>query len=534
MNVWIARQPIFDRGLKLYAYELLFRAKGNSDCFDGTESAMATTQVLAHTFLGIGLDNVLAGHKAFVNFDRSLLIGSLHSILPPEKVVLEVLESVDADPEVTAACRDLRAKGYTIALDDFISHPGTEPLTHFAQIIKVDIQTTSRAEQARMLAAYHPRGIAMLAEKVETREEFAWARAAGYDYFQGHFFARPAMMPGRQLSPLKAACLGLLNETRRLDLDFNRIGALIRSDVALSWQLLRYVNSALYHPVEGINSIHQALTIVGEEYIRNWATLATLSTLAKDKPDELVTLSLVRAHFSEYLARLMNIRQSSDAFLMGLLSLIDALIDLPLSEALSLANVAACIRDALLETSPTNEPLRMIRGLTSAWELGDWAAVSGIAAQAGIAASAIGEAYAESTLWAEKARHGIGRDLHSRRSIRQIGDRQSLQLKWADAAQEEMIRVRIVNISAGGLGLESIEGIPLNSCVSFDSPEKGISGRGSVRYCHSFSGKSFIGIACRDEVGSWNRDWKTFCLSTPIDNSENLDNRLNRAVISPS
>jgi EAL and modified HD-GYP domain-containing signal transduction protein len=434
----------------------------------------------------------------------------LHSILPPEQVVLEVLESVDADPEVMAACGDLRARGYTIALDDFISHPGTEPLTRFAQIIKVDIKATSREEQARMLAAYHPRGIAMLAEKVETREEFAWAKAAGYDYFQGYFFARPAMMPGRQIPPLKTACLGLLNETRRPELDFNRIGALIRSDVALSWQLLRYVNSALYHRVEGINSIHQALNIVGEDYIRHWATLATLSTLAKDKPDELVTLALVRAHFSEYLARLLNIPQSSDAFLMGLFSLIDALIDLPLGESLHLANVAPSIRAALLQTSPANDPLRIVHSLTTAWELGDWAAVSGIAAQAGIDACTIGEAYAESTLWAQNAQRGIAREMHSRRSIRQPAERQLLQLKWAGGAREKTIGARVVNISAGGLGIESAEGIPLNSPVYFDSPENGVSGRGRVRYCRSCGGKSFIGIACRDERGQWDRDWRAF------------------------
>lgn len=418
MNVWIARQPIFDRKLELYAYELLFRQGQDGDHFDGTEAASATTQVLAHTFLGIGLDNVLAGRKAFVNFDRNLLLGSLHSILPRKDLVLEVLEDVEADPEVVAACRSLRGQGYTIALDDFVCRPETEPLTEFAQIIKVDLRVTPEGEQSRMLRTYQPRGIALLAEKVETREEFVWALGAGYDYFQGYFFARPAMVSGSQIPPVKAACLGLLREIQHADLDFDRIGKLIACDVALSWQLLRYVNSPLLYRREGIHSILQALTLLGEDNIRHWAALATIPTLAKDKPDELVTLALVRAHFSEYLAKLANIPEVADAFLMGLFSLIDALIDLRLNEALGRANVAPNISAALLETAPANDPLQAIHRLASAWESGDWAAVSRLATQARIPAAAVSAAYVESTLWADKALRGIAHRSHLRRHTR--------------------------------------------------------------------------------------------------------------------
>jgi len=497
MNVWIARQPIFDRNLQLHAYELLFRREQNCDLFDGADAASSTTQVIAHTFLGIGLDHVVSGRKAFVNFDRSLLVGNLHSILPRKDIVIEVLEDVAADPEVMAACRNLRANGYTIALDDFVSHPGVEPLTDFAQIIKVDIQATSREEQERMLRAYGPRGIAMLAEKVETREEFDWAMAAGYDYFQGFFFKRPAVVSGRQIPPVKAACLGLLNETRRPELDFDRIGALITGDVALSWQLLRYVNSALSFRHEEIHSIRQALAMVGEDNIRHWAALATLPSLAKDKPDELVTLALVRAHFNEYLAKVANIPEFSNAFLMGLLSLIDALIDLPLDEALRRTNVAASISAALLETAPTG-PLGTIHRLTSSWEAGDWAAVSRFARQLGVPVAVVGEAYAESTLWAEKALRGIAHRAHSRRHTRQPATGK-LTLKWVEAAREKVLNVALVDFSTVGLGLQATEPVPLHSQVWFDSPALGISGRGSVCYCHSSNDGDFIGIERRDQ-----------------------------------
>ena len=160
MNIQIARQPIFDRNMHVYAYELLFRAAQNCDHFDGAEAASATTEVIAHAYLGIGLENVLSGRKAFVNFDKRLLTSTLHSILPREDIVIEVLESVEAGAEVVTACRGLREEGYTIALDDFVSRSETEPLTEFAQVIKVDVQATSAVEQERMLREYKPRGIA--------------------------------------------------------------------------------------------------------------------------------------------------------------------------------------------------------------------------------------------------------------------------------------------------------------------------------------------------------------------------------------
>jgi EAL and modified HD-GYP domain-containing signal transduction protein len=200
MNVWIARQPIFDRETQVYGYELLFRAAENSDRFDGSDAAAATTQVLAHTFLGIGLDNVLSGRKAFVNFDRSLLTSSLHSILPRKDIVLEVLESVEAGPEVLAACRRLRGEGYTIALDDFVSRAETEPLTEFAQIVKVDLQATSRGEQQRMLGVYKPRGIAMLAEKVGDPGGIQMGARRRLRFLSGVFFC-PAGHGSRQADP---------------------------------------------------------------------------------------------------------------------------------------------------------------------------------------------------------------------------------------------------------------------------------------------------------------------------------------------
>jgi hypothetical protein len=243
--------------------------------------------------------------------------------------------------------------------------------------------------------------------------------------------------------------------------------------------------------------------MVGENNIRHWVALATLPVLARNKPNELVTLALVRAHFSERLAQLANMGVSSDAlpmgdaFLMGMLSVVDALLDLPLEEALRRANVAPAIGDALLGTASAGDRLQNIRRLVSAWEAGDWAAVSGLTAQAGIAEDAVGEAYGESTLWAQKALQGAARRNYSRRRTRQ-SRAEALTLRWTDAAAGEVtVDATLINVSAGGLGVQANEPAPVNCLVWFDAPGLGISGRGSVRYCHAARGGNLIGIECR-------------------------------------
>jgi hypothetical protein len=260
--------------------------------------------------------------------------------------------------------------------------------------------------------------------------------------------------------------------------------------------LLRYANSALLYRSEGVHTVHQALQMVGENNLRQWAALASLPVLARNKPDELVTLALVRAHFSEYLARTAEIPEYSCAFLMGLFSVLDALIDLPLNEALRRANVAPAIEAALLETAPPGNVLQTIHRLVRTYEAGDWAAAGGLARRLGISEIAtVGEAYAESVRWAQEALQGTARRTYSRRWVRQPGTG-ILMLTWADRAGRHMtLNARLVNVSEGGLGLFADMPIPLDSPVRFDATGLGISGNGSVRYCHSSNGTNFVGIA---------------------------------------
>jgi c-di-GMP-related signal transduction protein len=402
MEVFVARQAIFDRKRQLYAYELLYRSDAARNEFDGTDASAATGQVISSTLLSIGFENILCGKKAFLNFDHRLLSDGMHLSLPRQAIVIEILETVQPTADLIALCQSIHEQGYSIALDDFVSQPQFEPLTRIAKLIKVDLRATSKAEQERLLKTYQPRGLMMLAEKVETHAEFEWARRAGYDLFQGYFFARPVIVSGRQIPAVQATCMRLLRETRQKDLDFQRLEILIRKDVSLTFKLLRYANSALFGRSDKTNSIGRALLVLGEDGIRRWVALATLPMLATNKPGELVTLSIVRARFCERLAQLGGIVQHGDAFMMGMFSLLDALIDCPLEEALREVDLGPGITEALLGTAPAQDVLTKIILLTRRYEVGDWDEVEGLARDCGVPAAAVGAAYVESTLWAER------------------------------------------------------------------------------------------------------------------------------------
>jgi len=501
MDVFVARQPIFDRTRQLYAYELLFRSGDVHNEYDGTDSGSATKQVIANSLLSIGIENVACGKKVFLNFDQGLLLGGLHAMLPRETTVLEILESVEPNDELIAACQDLSDQGYTFALDDFVGEARFEPLTRIAKLIKVDMRTTAKPEQERLLRTYQPRGIAMVAEKVETHEEFEWAMSAGYDYFQGYFFARPAVLRGHQIPAAKVNCLRLLREMQSADLDFDRLHAIISADLSFSYKLLRYVNSALFARQGEIHSINHSLAILGEDAIRHWVALAALPVLAKDKPGELVTHSLVRARFSERLAQLANIKEHGRGFLMGLFSLLDALMDVPLEEALREAGVGPAISGALLGTAGQSTPLRDIYMLVCHYEAGDWKAVSEAASKLAIKPCTISEAYSESTLWAQQSLHGTVRKNNSRRKVRH-GVQGPIQVLWEDSTGREQITMaQLLNVSVGGLQLQLTERIPVRTAVFCNAPKMGVSGRGVVRYCNPSKGKFLIGLEFSNGTG---------------------------------
>jgi len=404
VEVFVARQPIFDRNRTVLGYELLFRSSATQNSFDGTDASSATRQVISNSMLSIGLDKLLQGKQAFINFGREMVLQDWHSALPKESTVIELTEDIEPDGEILAAVRGMREQGYRIALDDFRSSPGMDPLIHLANVIKVEM-ATPRAQQEVMLREFHARGIRMLSEKVETDSDYRWARAAGYDYFQGYFFAQPVVVRGKQIPANKMQCLHLLQEGHRAEVDFTRLTALISQDVALSYKLLRYANSARFGRNAEIHSIRRALVALGECGIRKWIAIAALPTIAGDKPRELITQSLVRGRFCELLGQAIGQGIEDQAFLVGLFSMLDALLDRPLEEALGELGLAPPLESVLRGNAPEESALNRIYKLVRRYEVADWEEVERLANHLGASAEQVGAAYREALPWADEMAH---------------------------------------------------------------------------------------------------------------------------------
>jgi c-di-GMP-related signal transduction protein len=409
VDVFVARQPILDRNLKVYGYELLFRSR-QVDAFDGSDGDMATLQVIANAFLSIGADKMLGGGHAFINCPQSLLADDRIGLLPRANTVIEILESVQPTPEVIAACRNLKAQGYQLALDDFTGQAGYEPLIEMADIIKVEFPALSVAERKAICKRFGKRGIRMLAEKIETQEEFEQAREMGYNYYQGYFFARPATVRSRQIAGYKHHYLNILREIHKPEVDHKRVAKLIEREVSLAYKLLRYVNSAAFGRIGDVSSIAEAVALLGDEGIRRWLWLAALPKLASDKPGELVIGAMIRARFCESIAPLAGLaNRASDLFLMGLLSFLDAMLDRPLDELLAELHLPGDMERPLLGGRSTKDRLATVYALVRNYEDAEWDALVKSANQLQMKQEALPGLYAESVAWAEEMfRHATG------------------------------------------------------------------------------------------------------------------------------
>lgn len=405
-EVFVARQPIFDRRQKVYGYELLFRPHVDSTAA-GTASSAASLRVITNSLLSIGVETLLAGTRAFINFPEQLLTDELALSLPPSLAVIEILETVKAGPAVMAACRNLRARGYLLALDDFPQQADYADLAGLVDIIKVDFRATSAAEQESIVHHYLPRGVQMLAEKVETQEEFERARKLGYHYFQGYFFARPVVVSRREIPGFKLTYFRILREIHQPELEFRELESVIQSDVSLASKLLRYVNSAVFGWITPVQSIRQALALLGEQEIRTWASLAALHTLAVDKPDELMRMALLRARFCELVAPWEGLEhRKATLFLMGLFSLLDAMLDRPLAEILAEMRLTGEFADTLLGTAHPGQPMALIYRLVREYESGNWEGFTAAANQLHVPIEIIPELYLNAVAWSNQISRG--------------------------------------------------------------------------------------------------------------------------------
>lgn len=392
-DIYIARQPILNARRELCGYELLYRG-GPENRARVDDPGRATSEVLLNGILEIGLDNVVGDVPAFINIPQDFL--EEEGLIPDfsHAVVLEILEDVDASPGVQARLGELKDQGYTLALDDFLPTPDTRSLLPFADIVKLDIEQIPAARMEGVVNDLRERGLRVLAERVETAEQFEWLKGLGCELFQGFFFSRPFVMPGRRLGTNRATVMQLLARLEDPDADIRDIEELVSTDVSLSYRLLRVVNSAYYGLDAPVESIRHALTLLGMSTIGRWVRLLLLAHL-DDKPEALVTRCLERAGFCERIAQHEAGLSPERCFTVGLFSLLDAMLDLPLEEVLDRLPLEADLRAALLDRQGVMG--RLLECVID-YEQGDWSAVEAL----GSCGQHAGQAYLDAVAWARK------------------------------------------------------------------------------------------------------------------------------------
>ena len=396
MDVFVARQPIFDRFCRTYGYELPFRS-GWDNRFDSTDPARASVTVLATVFNVLGTERITGGKRAFVNFTRETLLEGFATILPSEQLVVELLEDIPPDGEVLEACRALRKRGHLIALDDVVWGAWSEPLLEVADIVKVDFALNGPRERGLLVTELRPLGVKLLAEKVETWADVAQALRIGYHYLQGYFFSEPEILAGKDIEASKRGRLQLLHEINRADTDLVRLEQIIKREVAFTLKLLTQLNRTAFGFSQRIVSVQQALLLLGERGVQKWASMVALSDIGRDKPFELVLGSVVRARFCECLTGLAGMAdRAQDGFFLGLFSMLDALLDQPIREIVARLPLAEDVCAALL--GDVNRLGRLYR-LAVAYERGDWPVMLESCATLGVDSAALPELYLGSVEW---------------------------------------------------------------------------------------------------------------------------------------
>lgn len=395
---YVARQPILTADEKVYGYELLFR-DGIENHFRETDADSASRRTL-NTSLHLGLDLLCDSRRGFVNCTREVLLKDYMTLLPPKLGVVEVLESVPVDDLVVAALQRLKQAGYLIALDDFAANDPREPFTAFADILKVDMRQTPIEQGAEMVKKYGSWRCNLLAEKVETREEFTAAKAAGFTYFQGYFFRRPEVLQAKEIPANRLSYLRLLRAVSQPELNVREFEEMIKQEVSICYRLLRYLNSAAFGIQNGVHSVRHALALLGEREVRRWVRLVATLTIAENRSSELVASAMVRARFCELLAPRVP-HGESDLFLMGMLSVVDAILEVPMTRVVEAIPLDHETKAVLLGRSSKLHPLY---ALMLSRESGDWKTAAECSSNLGLSESEVAEAFWKAIQWARQIR----------------------------------------------------------------------------------------------------------------------------------
>lgn len=396
MENFIARQPIFNRSRRVYGYELLFRS-GLENAFDHNDPDQASSKIISETC--IDLETYAGSKKAFVNVTSDILLRKLATLLPKDFAVIEIVEDVPPEPDVLAACRELRDAGYQLALDDYAGDKTQEPFLGLVDIVKVDFLAVTDAQKQSLALRLARRGTRLVAEKLETQESYRQALDMGYDYFQGYFFKVPVIIKSKRVPGHKLYYLQLLTEIHRSGFDIDKLERIVKKDVSLTYRLLRLINSSFLGLPTRVRSVRHALLLLGEREVRKWASLVTLTQIAEHQARELLIQSLVRARFCEALADEIGLDRSEELFLMGMLSLMDAILGRPLAVVIETLPIEEDIKQTLMgKATPFLDILECAR----TYEDAEWDKLSSHVTRLGLEESAVLEIHRDVMVWTQK------------------------------------------------------------------------------------------------------------------------------------
>ncbi|MCP4673104.1 MAG: HDOD domain-containing protein [Desulfobacula sp.] len=370
MEVFMARQPIFTAEKKIFGYELLFR-NGMENAFPGIDGDKATSNLLSNIFFPFDFNEILGGKPGLINFTKKLILQNIPLLLPKEHFIVEVLEDIAPEKSVISALSLLKEKGFTIALDDFIYHKKFHPMMELSTIIKFDIKETPLNTLVDIVQEIKSNyDVIILAEKIETHGEFELAQEMDFTLFQGYFFSKPEMLSTKGIASSKITKLELINEIGKTELDLEKTVELIKNDAAISFKLLKFINSAYFARLTPIDTIKDAITYIGTEELRKFIKIIVMSDLNTEKPNELVRTCVIRAKMCEKLGGVFNTDLKKDElFTLGLFSLMDAMLDCKMEEILTHINFSDRMQEALLgENSEFNKILKIVISI----DQGDW------------------------------------------------------------------------------------------------------------------------------------------------------------------
>jgi EAL and modified HD-GYP domain-containing signal transduction protein len=402
MFAHVARQAIYDTEKRVFAYELLFR-DGISNCYPDICQDQATSSMIAASHLSVGVENISFNKASFINFHQDTILHRFPSTLDPMNVVIEIVESVELSQEFIQACEQISNMGYKLALDDYDFSDTWNALMPFVRYIKIESELLdlNNPEIVAKIKQLQQQNKILIAEKIETHEEFERFKVAGFDYFQGYFLSKPELVKHKNIEVSASSVVELVAISSAPEFDFDKMKEVCEKDVGLTYKLMRFINNPMVNKRNRIDSLHHALRFLGAIELKKFVALLAIANLKGNKPDDLILASLVRAHFCKLLGHAMKLTDNPpSSYILGLFSHMDALLDMPMLEIMRSLPFSDDVKLALCEPH-TESKLALQLRICIAFERADWALIYELSEHAGLKESEVFEIYYSAVKWAD-------------------------------------------------------------------------------------------------------------------------------------